>query len=183
MAEKISREQAESLGVAEPSSEKAGGLSPEEGMEIFGNQPETLPTSQGPIFIGPMKMRQINAFIVHSKKFLPLLMDRAKGGDVNLSHLVGLDTDGFYQAMGAAVDQPVEVMLELYPDEFLQVVTKVLVVNMDFFLRILPVALGAAEISVMGSLVKMVQDGVAPSLVSSAKAIASRRSGTTPSAR
>lgn len=172
MAQKISQEAAESLGVKKPSSDTAGGLPPEDGLEVLGPDPEELQTSQGPVMIGPMKMRQIKVFITHAKKFMPLLQEQMKLGEVSLTSLMAVDSDEFDLALAAACDKPLKWLRELTADEYIRVTTKVLVVNTDFFVRTLPLALGGAELSIMNAVVRLVQGGLGPSNVSSGTATA-----------
>jgi len=183
MAEKISQEEAERLKDGPP--KESGGPRPEDGLEIFGSDPETLHTSQGPIHIGPMVMRQLKVFIPLAEKFWPSFQaSMEKTGDLNLTALMGSDQKLFYEAMAVATGCTPEKLDELQFEEFAAVVTKVLVVNADFFFLTLPKALGRAQASVLVALARTLDKaGVSLSNVSSKTDTASATSEGTPTAK
>lgn len=155
MAEKVSADEAEATLTPPPPEESP--TAPEDGLEILGPEKETFETSQGPITIGPMVMGQIAKFMKAAKPLLPLLKSQAEAGtgEFNVTALVTEDSDSFFNAVAAAAGTTPQVIENLGPDEFIKVVTKVFVVNVDFFVRTLPAALGGAEVSVMTAVTKL----------------------------
>ena len=183
MADKVSPEEAQRLmgplgRLADepsevPSAPEASHLPPEKGMEIFGPEPEELKTSIGNIRVSPMVMKQIRSFMVHAEKLLPMVQGMLEnGGEINITQLIAADDDAFMKSIAAAVSVPADKLDELLPDEFIRVVTKVVVVNLDFFVRTLPQVLGGAKMSVFLGLKRLAQVGQEQSKALSKKAIA-----------
>lgn len=147
-----------------PPSESTGGSPPEEGLEILGTEPESFETSQGKITVKPMVMMQIAQFISVSDKIVPAIRAQLKDAqgnelDLNMSRILAADPENFFKAVAIACNSEVKVVENLLPDEFIKVVTKVFLVNLDFFVRTLPLAIGSAEVSVLSAVRRMASKG------------------------
>lgn len=178
MAQRVSKEEAEKLLATKAPQEKSGGPSgdqsppaaaagsvsetPEEDLEIFGPDPETIETSAGPILVGPMKMRELARFVPAAKKFFPmiaaeLVKNQERGvTSLDLSAIAFTDYPAFMSAVSAACNTPVAKLEELMPDEMVRLCTKIVVVNFDFFVRTLPATAGRAKVSLLAALARWV---------------------------
>ena len=186
MAEKVSREDAEEQGLVSPPAEAGGGLPPEKALEILGTDPEIFETSQGQIKVGPMVMGQIARFMGAAEPLLPIIKAQATAGgaEFNVTKLISADPDAFFKAVAIASNTKVSVIENLSPDEFIKIVTKVFVVNLDFFVRTLPAALGMAQASVLHAVRKLsIPGGVEPFKNLYQMGTDSKISETTPSAK
>jgi hypothetical protein len=157
MAEKISSAEAEALRDPKPSSRDAGGLPPEDGLEILGSEPEALMTSIGPVSIAPMRMGQVKRFIKVADRIVPKLQAQLEKDDGTLD-IAGIYTGNeqeFMEAVEVACGLTPEQQDEMLPDEYLRVVTKIIVVNLDFFARTLPTVYGGAKLSLRLAMVKL----------------------------
>lgn len=157
MADKVTPERAEQLGA--PRAEEAGGLPPEKGLEILGTDPEEFQTSQGKLFISPMGMGQLRKFLLVSEKFLPVLQEQMASNTINMVKVMNADQDAFLQAVAIGASTTPETLDKLTPQEFIRICTKVLLVNLDFFVKTLPALLGGVKVSVGKAVAKLEADG------------------------
>lgn len=133
---------------------------PEDGLEIFGPEPETLTTSIGDLNVGPMNMERIAVFLKVADKLLPAIKaSLSTSAEINLTSLMTADPESLFAAVAVAADTTPDRIKKLYPEEFIRVATKVIVVNVDFFIRVLPMALGMAQANVLHALTKLAQAG------------------------
>jgi hypothetical protein len=152
---------------------------PEEGMEILGPEPEYFETSQGRFLLGPMTMDQLAKFIPCMKKLAPILKEQIDKGELDFQTLAFADYPNFLRSVSIASGIPEAKLGGLFPDEMVNICTKVVVSNLDFFVRTLPKALGGAKMSIIHGLLRMV--GAGPSNSSLPPATLSQPSGDTPS--
>lgn len=145
--------------------EAAGGLPPEKGLEILGIEPETLTVKAQrgkevevvEISVSPMCMDQIADFLVAAEDLLPLIQADSKGGMLPIARMLAKDKKAVWKAIAIACNESPDLIGRLLPNDFIRVVTKVFVLNLDFFVRQLPVALGVAERSVLSAVSNMTQ--------------------------
>jgi hypothetical protein len=137
---------------------------PEIGLEIFGPEIETLKTSIGDLVIGPMRMGTIAEFLKVATKLLPAIKEQlTTSAEINMTTAMTADPEGMFAAVAIASGTTPEKLKEMYPEEFIRVATKVIVVNVDFFIRVLPMALGMAQANVVSALQRLLSAGVTPS--------------------
>lgn len=178
MAEIVTPDAAEEM-MAKEQPPKTGGLSPEDGLEILGPEPEEIETSQGTFLLGPMSMGQMAKLIPHMKKLLPVLKEQIDKGELDFQTLAFTDYAGFMKAVSIATVISVEKLDKMFPEEMVKLCTKVVVSNLDFFVRTLPRAVGGAKESLVHAIVRWV--GAAQSNSSLPPAIPSQPSAATPS--
>lgn len=87
----------------------------------------------------PLRMRQLPAFARHVEPVLPLLM----GG--RYIQLITDHSEAMLEAVAIATGADRTWLDDLYPDQFVELLTPVVEVNADFFgRRILPAVIGAS---------------------------------------
>ncbi|QIN95178.1 hypothetical protein DLP3_015 [Stenotrophomonas phage vB_SmaS_DLP_3] len=148
MAEKIDAAASKEAPAAQPVEQE----DPFAGLAVFGPEPETISTTIGEIHIRPMKMGQIRKMTSLGKELMPMVFQVAQQlkdtGEIGVTALGEIAGDSFFQIVGIAVNRKPEELDEMEPDEFVRVVAKALVVNMDFFAQKLPQILAACGESV-----------------------------------
>ena len=148
MAEKISQEEGERIHDPKP----AVADKPEEFMEVLGSEPEVIKFSIGEIYFAPMKVGQIRRFITEAGKLIPAINGMVMAdGSINLSELQRIDQDGLMRGLAIAVNCTPAKLDEMEVPEFIRLVTKVMVVNFDFFIRAIPQVLGVVAASLQKS--------------------------------
>lgn len=138
-------------------------------FEALGPEADPLELSEGVYSITPMRMKQIRAFIQVGQNFIgPLMQGIKDNGEVDVGAIAGLDQEAFVKALSIASGITVDQLDEMLPDDFIKVVAKVLVVNMDFFALRLPTVLrqiaGVVGKSFESAKRKIEQSGLAASL-------------------
>ncbi|ATS92333.1 hypothetical protein DLP05_016 [Stenotrophomonas phage vB_SmaS_DLP_5] len=148
MAEKIEAAESKEAPAVTPKEQP----DPFKELEVFGPEPEVMSTSIGEIEVRPMKMGQIRKMTNLGKELMPLVMQVVQQlkatGEISVTALGEITGDSFFQIIGIAINRKPEELDEMEPDEFVRVVAKVLVVNMDFFAQKLPQILAASAESV-----------------------------------
>jgi hypothetical protein len=136
----------------------------EDGFEIFGSDPETIKFSIGEVSFAAMKIGQIRRFVKEAGKLLPVLNTMIlSDGSVNLTKLQEFDQEALMNGLAIATNCTVAKLDQLELPEFIRLVTKVLLVNIDFFVQTLPKVMGGVAKSLTKS---METYGVGPMLSS-----------------
>lgn len=150
-----------------------------EGLDILGTDTDVLKLRDGTaLTISAMKMKQVRQFLRIGTAFLaPLqaaLSKRDADGnvapEVDLKAISSIDQDAFMQCVAIGSGLTVEQLDDLYPDDFVLVVGKIIVMNLDFFAQTMPMALVRVQLSVvtafhavMGRIEAMSKAGSTPS--------------------
>lgn len=137
---------------AKDSPESAPGLDrPEDGFEVFGTAPEVweLGASKTKFVIAPLKVRQIRGILPVLTQLQEPLAAMFKTGEVNISALQRIDSDGLVECVAICTEQTSEAVDDLTAEDFIRVCTKVLAVNGDFFVRTLPRVAGGAAAAIL----------------------------------
>lgn len=115
-------------------------------FDILGPTASPLRLSTGDVLtFTPMKVKEIRQFMPHAKKFMqPLAKGLKQDGTMDVKAVSDIDPDGFIKALCVAARMTEEQIDDLLPNDFALVVSKVLVVNMDFFVQHLPDTLSKA---------------------------------------
>jgi hypothetical protein len=163
VAEKISREEAERLGGMSKASGPGGRA--EDGLEVLGPESEDLVFTYPPARDGeaaevhrfrvyPMRMRQVQKFLRVCGDLLPALQAHlAENKDVLDLGVFFVDhEDLFNRGLAVALECEQSELGELRPDDYVTLATKVIVVNMDFFVKTLPRVYGGAVLSLAAAI-------------------------------
>lgn len=130
------------------------------------------------IEITPLTVRQLADFAPHARPLVQAVNDSLSGVElskeglaeaINLTAILGLiesHTDNVLSAASAATGKPKDWLGDGTPDEFLELVTAVVAVNIDFFARRLLPAI-ARNVSVVYTLIGSSGGGPTPSSSSS----------------
>lgn len=125
-------------------------------LDVFGPEPEDMPFGNETIRVEPMKMGRIKEFLKVSSGSLPAIaveVERAhRAGDLSKINmgaiLASVDLDQLMSGVAVAVGKTVADMDQMDPAEFVDLAGKVIVVNVDFFVRRLQPALLVAAASI-----------------------------------
>jgi len=114
-----------------------------------------------------MNMGQIQDVMAHGRRFLPALRAGLQAGrEIDLAGF--LAEPELYQAVAAGLGTTVEKVRKMGLEEFSRLVTKWIVVNVDFFVRVLPREFGRAYVSVAAAVRRLAASASPPSTSSSA---------------
>ena len=153
-------------------------------LDILGTESAELTLSDRRVItIAPMKMKQVREFMKVGSKFLaPLqaaLGKKGKSGEaapeVDLQAIAAIDQEAFMQCVSIGSGLSVDELDELFPNDFVLIVGKIMVMNLDFFAQTMPMVLVRVKLSVVktfdAAMARLVRQGtVGPSLLRDSKA-------------
>lgn len=108
-------------------------------LMILSPETEEIEVGGKKVLVAPLKIGQLGRFSKAIKSILPsILMGMKPDGTFDLMKLINESLDTMVEAVAIGCNQPVEWVAGLDTVEFIKLAGKIMVVNVDFFVRRLP---------------------------------------------